>query len=131
MAKSGPERIPLLEWAAAFFGLVVVVVMVAVLVLDGLRERDGAPPLLTVQPLRIASAPGQYVVEIQVNNATRKTGASVQVEGKLMKGASDVETSNATLTYVPGRSHRRAGLVFTHDPRKYRMSLRVTGFARR
>lgn len=130
MAKTGPERIPLVEWIAAFFGLAVVAGMIAFLALEAVKERDDVPPFLTVQPLRLAEMDGQYVVEIQVNNATFKTGAAVQVEGKLSKGGSDVETSNVSLSYVPGRSHRRAGLVFRHDPRRYNVSLRVTGYER-
>ncbi len=128
MAKKGPERIPLVEWIAALFGGVVLVGMIVFLALEGLRQRDGAPPLMKVQPVRIASMDGQYVVEVDVRNFTRTTGAAVQVEGKLIDGGSDIETSNATVSYVPGELHRRAGLVFTNDPRKHRLKLRVTGY---
>ncbi len=130
MAKTGPERLPLVEWLAAIFGALVVIGMIGFLLAEGLGQRDGAPPLMRVEPLRLAAMGNQFVVEISVSNLTQKTAASVQVEGKLTRSGSDVETSTASLRYVPGESRRRAGLIFTHDPRKYRLKLRVTGYER-
>jgi uncharacterized protein (TIGR02588 family) len=128
--KDGPRQIPLVEWIAALIGAGVVVVMIAVLAREGFRQQAHAPPLLTVQPRRLAIADGQYVLEVAVKNATRQTGSSVQVEGTLNASGEAVETSNASLSYVPGLSERHGGLIFTHDPRKYRVRLRVTGYER-
>lgn len=126
--KKGPEKIPLVEWMASVAGLLIISAMVALLAVEGIRERDGTPPVITVQPLRIASTDHQYVVEVVVRNATRKTAASVTIQGRLKQGNSEVETSQATLSYVPGESRRRAGLIFSHNPRNYEMQFRATGY---
>ena len=127
-AGSKPQRYPLVEWLAAAFGLVVFALMFGFLALEALRHRDSTPPLLDVAPIALTNERNQYVLEVEVTNAASKTGASVQIEGVLKEGGADVETSSATISYVPGESRRLAGLVFTRDPRKYQLQLRVTGY---
>lgn len=127
-AGSKLQRYPLVEWLAAAIGLVIFALMFGFLALEALRHRDSTPPLLDVSPVALTSGRNHYVLEVEVTNAASKTGASVQVEGVLKEGDSDIETSSATVAYVPGESRRLAGLVFTRDPRKYRLELRVTGY---
>lgn len=124
------SAIPLLEWVSAAIGLAIVLGMFGFLALDAIRADTGVPPIMRVEPSRLTKAGGQYVLQVRVSNASRKTGAGVHITGALKRGAETVESSDATLSYVPGQSHRRAGLVFTHDPRAYRLELRVTGYER-
>ena len=126
--KSG--RYPLVEWVSAAIGLAITGGMFGFLALEVLQHRDGVPPLMEVAPVALISAAERYVVEVEVKNVSRKTGAAVQIEGTLKRGNEAVETSGATVAYVPGQSQRRAGLVFTQDPRNYRLELRVTGYER-
>jgi uncharacterized protein (TIGR02588 family) len=127
--KPQPKRYPLVEWVSAAIGLAITGVMFGFLALEA-AQQDGVPPLLNVVPVSLVQAPGQYVVEFEVRNDSATTGAAVQVEGTLKQGGSDVETSTASLSYVPGESSQRGGLVFTRDPRDYRLDLRVTGYER-
>jgi uncharacterized protein (TIGR02588 family) len=127
--KPQPKRYPLVEWVSAGLGLAITGVMFGFLALEA-AQQDGVPPLLNVVPVSLVQAPGQYVVEFEVRNDSATTGAAVQVEGTLKQGGSDVETSTASLSYVPGESSQRGGLVFTRDPRDYRLELRVTGYER-
>ena len=124
------QRQPALEWISAATGLVITVGLLGFLSLEVVRRNDGVPPLLKAVPvaLTVAGDPNRYFVEVKVTNASHKTGAGVQVEGTLKQGGSEVETSVATLSYVPGDSHRRAGLIFSNDPRNYDFELRVTGY---
>jgi uncharacterized protein (TIGR02588 family) len=122
--------IPLLEWVSAGVGLAIVLGMFGFLTVDAMRADTGVPPIMRAQPTRLTVAPGQYVLQVRVSNSSRKTGASVQIAGNLKRGGTVVESSEATLSYVPGQSERRAGLVFTHDPRAYQLDLRVTGYER-
>jgi uncharacterized protein (TIGR02588 family) len=123
-------QIPLVEWVSAGVGLAIVLGMFGFLVLDAIRADSGVPPVMRVEPVRITGANGQYVMQVVVTNESRKTGASVQISGELRQAGAVVENSSATLSYVPGESHRRAGLVFTRDPRNYSVRLRVTGYER-
>lgn len=128
-AHSKPKRYPLVEWASAALGLIFIAIMVGLLAVEAIRDRGGVPPILEVRPAGLVAARGGYVLEIEVSNGAHATAASVGIEG-VLKGEADVETSNASIAYVPGGSHRRAALVFTRDPRDYRLELRVTGFER-
>ena len=126
----GKGQIPLLESVSAGIGLALLVGMFAFLVYEAMNTDDGKPPVIVVEPTSVTAAQGQYVVEIRVTNQSRKTAAAVQVEGVLTQGGADVETSNASLDYVPGKSRRTGGVVFTRDPRQHGLNLRVTGYER-
>lgn len=129
MARNpAPKRYPLVEWVSAAIGLAITGAMFGFLALEARGQSERVPPLLNAVALGLASGPGQYVVEFEVRNDSAATGAAVQVEGTLKEGGSAVETSTASLSYVPGHSVQRGGLVFTKDPRDYRLELRVTGY---
>jgi uncharacterized protein (TIGR02588 family) len=120
--------IPLLEWIAGGVGALVVGAMLVYLGIKAATWQGSQPPMLSVEATRVVAGNGSYVVEVEVRNGADATGANVQIEGTLQEGDREVETSQAQLAYVPGRAHRPAGLVFTHDPRQYELELRVTGF---
>lgn len=129
-ADSKPKRYPLVEWVSAAIGLIIITIMVGLLAIEAIRDRGGVPPILEVKPAGLVASRGGYILEIEVSNGAHATAASVQIEGTLKQGDANLETSNASIAYVPGGSHRRAALVFSRDPRGYRLELRVTGFER-
>ena len=128
--KQSRPRYPLIEWVSAALGLVITAAMFGFLAVEAIRQRDGVPPVLDVAATGLTAASGRYIVEVQVTNGSRKTGAAVEVEGTLMRGRATVETSSATFDYVPGKSYRQGGLVFTNDPRRFQLVLRVKGYER-
>ncbi len=130
MANQRPRRIPAVEWVSAAIGVAIVATMFGFLSIEAIRQRNGVPPVMEVVPVGLFATEGRYIVEFEVRNSARKTGASVGVEGALKRAGEEVETSSATLAYVPGQSSRRGGLVFTRDPRGYRLQMRVTGYER-
>ena len=131
MARGGKvRRYPLVEWASAAIGLAITGGMFGFLAYEAVLQRNGTPPIMKVVPVAIAKGDGVYVLEVDVKNVSRHTGAAVEVEGTLKENGEAIETSSATVTYVPGGSLRRAGLVFTNDPRKYKLELRVLGYER-
>lgn len=130
MAGKKKKRIPALEWVSAGIGAVITATMFGFLSVEAIKQRDGIPPLMEVAPVRVVQAKAGYIVEFEVRNRARKTGASVEVEGTLESSGEEAETSTATLSYVPGQSVRRGGLLFTSDPRESRLKLRVTGYER-
>jgi uncharacterized protein (TIGR02588 family) len=127
---TGPKRYPLLEWISAAIGLAIAAVMFGLLTYEAAVQRPGVPPLIKVEPTALVKAGNQYVLELEVRNVARRTASTVQVEGVLKKGGQPIETSSASIDYVPGESRRNAALIFTTDPRQYPLTLRVTGFSR-
>ena len=131
MARRGKaRRYPFVEWVSAAIGLAITGGMFGFLAYEAVLQHNGGPPQMTVVPVGVAKGDSAYVLEVDVENVSHHTGAAVEVEGTLTDGGRAIETSSATLTYVPGGSVRRAGLVFTHDPRSYKLELRVTGYER-
>lgn len=123
--QSGP---PVLEWVSAAVGAVLAIGILVFIAIEALDSSASRPPLLEVRPTGVFQGSGLYVVEVTVANRTGQTAAAVEIQGELMQGGSSVETSNATLSYVPGHSERNAGLIFSRDPRAHQLQVRATGY---
>ena len=128
--RSKAVRYPLIEWVSAAIGLAITAGMFGFLALEAVSDGEGVPPVLEAEPAALFFANGRYIVEVDVENLSSQTASAVNVEGALMAGNEPVETSSATLAYVPGDSKRRSGLFFARDPRELRLRLRVTGYER-
>lgn len=88
----------------------------------------GLPPVVTVRPERVLETPNGYLVEVGVYNTGGTTAAALQIEGTLKRDTATVETSTATITFVPANSEREAGLYFTKDPRQHRLETPALGY---
>lgn len=130
VGKSPRQRdpIPILEWAAAAFGFAVALLLLGILGRAALTSPNDPVPELSVRAGRLVPGAGSHVLTIDVVNQGATTAAAVQVEGTLKQGEEEVETSSATIDYVPGHSQAAAGLIFKEDPRAHELELRVTGY---
>ncbi len=117
-----------LEPISAGLGLLLAVGIGGVIGWDALSGNQDGPPALSVRAAEIRQQAGTYVVRIRARNEADATAAAVLVEGQLREGGATVETSQATISYVPGHSERRAGLIFRRDPRARQLVLRVAGY---
>ena len=117
-----------LEMISASIGLAIVAALLGFLSWHALTANADAPPQVEVAAGTITRAGGTWVVEFVVRNASANTAQDLQVEGTLKQGGTVVETSQATLAFAPGRSLRRGGLIFTHDPADHTLELRATGY---
>lgn len=128
-ARSDRKRPPSpLERVSAAVGLLVSAAMLGFI---GWRAATGdvqETPRLTVQAEHVRPSGTSYLVRIVVRNAASVAAADVQVEGVLRDGESEIERSQASVDYAPGGSERRAGLLFTHDPARYRLEVRPVGY---
>lgn len=119
---SKSRKPPILEWIASAVGLVLAVGLIAIIARDAFHTGRELPPELSVRALDARTTAGGHLVRFELANGSPTTAAQVEIEGVLANG----ETSSATIDYVPGRSTRRGGLLFTLDPVGVR--LRVTGY---
>lgn len=118
-----------IEWAAAIIGTVLVIAMLAYTFYQAVSN-SSRPPLITVQADSVIDTPGGYLVMFSATNAGDETAAAVQISGALMRDTVSVEEGDATIDYVPSHAVRRGGMMFSKDPRMYRLQLRATGFSR-
>ena len=121
------ERAPRSEWIVAGIGLVIVLAVLGVLTYEAAVGGE-SPPSIVNQVVAVMPATGGYLVQVEVRNQGGETTAGLTLEGTLKQGEKDVETSEATLDYVPGHSVREAGLFFTQNPRLYQLELRSLGY---
>jgi uncharacterized protein (TIGR02588 family) len=115
------------EWVAAAVSTALVLAVVGYLLYDAVA-RPQTPPSIQVAADTVFQSGGLWLVEFRATNAGHETAAAVKVEGELMRADSSVESSEAVLDYVPGRSVRHGGLFFRQDPRAYRLELRAHGY---
>lgn len=121
------QRTPIAEWTAAGLGVALTLGVMGYLVREGLTEGDGPPSLsVTAEPAQATA--GGFVTPVTVANGSDATAAGVEVLGTLADGATVIEARRASFAYVPGRGEVRGGLVFQHDPRRYRLRLSAEGY---
>ena len=114
------------EWAAAALGVSILVFTIGYMGWYGVTHTSG-PPVIVVERAESVRLDGNYVVKVLVRNEGRSTAAAVEIEGSLMDGVEALETSTATLDYVPENSEREAYLQFTRDPDTFDLRLRAVG----
>lgn len=119
--------IPVLEWIIAFVGLALVVGTVSFMVYQAIKG-DSSPPDISLHVESISPIGNGYVVRIRAMNNGGSTAAGLTVEGALRHAFETVETSGATISYVPPHSQRIGGLFFTKDPRQFELHLRAKGY---
>jgi uncharacterized protein (TIGR02588 family) len=125
-SKTGFD-IPLLERIVALVGLILVSGSIGFLVYQAIT-RNSSPPDVTLNISSITTISNGYLVKFQAMNKGDSTAKGLIVEGQLKDGNEEIETSEATLDYLPSHSEREGGLFFTKDPRQFELRLRALGY---
>jgi uncharacterized protein (TIGR02588 family) len=115
------------EWVAASVGGAMICAAIGYMIWYGLTSREGVPEL-ELEAVATTQAGASYLVEVEVRNQGRATAAAAEIEGQITGPDGPLETSEATIDFVPPNSSRKAFLQFTKDPAG-RLQLRVKGMA--
>ncbi|WP_129794213.1 hypothetical protein [Sphingosinicella sp. CPCC 101087] len=126
--RKRPAATSLLEWLMAAVGALVALGLLGFIGWEAATGANEGPSVLVAQTERLVPAGDGFVAEVGVRNLSDSTAAAVQVEGALKQGDVAVETSRATIDYIPGRGDRKIGLLFTRDPATFPLEVRVTGY---
>jgi uncharacterized protein (TIGR02588 family) len=127
--RTSRQATPLLEWIVGALGAVLVGGAIAFLVYHALT-RDRTPPDVRVVAQRVLDLQNGYLVQFRAFNQGGSAAAQLTIEGELAGPDGSTEVSEAVLDYLPPRSDREGGLVFSRDPRAGQLSLRAKGYAR-
>lgn len=119
---------PLVEKLIAGFGLVLVLIAAGTMAYEAALETPAPPPDIVVEVVSVQPVSSGFLAEIRSVNRGGTTGAQVRIEGVLLDGSRQVETSSVTFTYVPNHSHQSGGLYFRNDPARHRLEVRATGY---
>jgi uncharacterized protein (TIGR02588 family) len=113
---------PLLEWIASAVGLLLILGVAAVIARDAFNGSADMAPDIEIVVRDQQQHSGRWLVRFEAHNRSPVTAAQVTVEGT----SSDGEVSTAVIDYIPGRSIRGGGLIFSRDPNGVR--LRALGY---
>jgi uncharacterized protein (TIGR02588 family) len=122
------QAVPLLEWLVAALGALLVGGAIAFLVYHS-TTRDQIPPDIRVEAEQVLELAHGYVVQFRALNEGGSAAAQVTIEGELVGPDGATERGETVLDYLPPRSDRAGGLLFTSDPRQGELRLRATGYA--
>jgi uncharacterized protein (TIGR02588 family) len=123
------QAMPLLEWIVAGLGVVLVGSAIGYLVYHSMT-RGGTPPDIRVDAEQVLELAHGYVVQFRALNDGGSAAAQVTIEAELVGPDGTTERGEAVLDYLPPRSDRTGGLLFTSDPREGELRLRATGYAK-
>jgi uncharacterized protein (TIGR02588 family) len=119
--------IPISEWIAASIGVVLVLSSIAILVHSALTSPASAPRL-SIRATSIEKTGEQFLALIEITNEGGSTAADVRIEAELRDDGVAIERSETTVDFVPPRSKRRAGVLFSRKPQPNYLVLRVSGY---
>jgi uncharacterized protein (TIGR02588 family) len=90
----------------------------------------GGRPLadITIRVDEILPSAHGFLVSLKINNSGNATAAALGIEGVLMRGGTNLETSLVTVDYVAAGSERDAALFFSNDPRHGELTVRAKGY---
>ena len=115
-----------LEWAVFAASLALIGAVAAILVHQYVTGGH-SPPSITITSGDAVETNGRFALPLEVRNGGDATAEDVTVEVTLSWGEGQ-ERGEATLPYVPYRSHRRVWVTFSRNPRQGQVSSRVVGY---
>jgi uncharacterized protein (TIGR02588 family) len=115
------------EWVAGAVGLVLVLGAIGYIAFNALTTEPSVPAV-TVEHVGTERNDGGYVVKFRARNSRPSTAASLTISGTLHDGATEIESSEVTLDYLPPRGERKGGLIFQADPAVHDLRLEAEGY---
>ncbi|MEN3950933.1 TIGR02588 family protein [Iodidimonas sp. SYSU 1G8] len=118
------RRIPRSEWAVALLGLTMVIGVIAYLVTIALTDKD-TPPDITLKAVDIRPTSGGYLVRVEALNHGGQAAADVKIDATLKRGEDVIERREISFDFLPTRSKRVGGVIFSQDPATHGLELQV------
>ena len=115
-----------LEWTVFGISVLLIVGVVAVLVQQQFTAGH-APPSIAIATGEAIRTSGGFAVPVEVQNRGDVTAAEVRIEATLT-WPGGTEVGGTTVAFIPYRSHRRAWIAFSRDPRDGEIKVRVLGY---
>lgn len=124
--KRPPRSLPeLVSLSIASFILAAVVG----LVLYDWFSQKAQPPILAVTPnSEIRQAQGQFYIPFKITNTGGDTAESVQIIAELRINGKIEETGEQQIDFISGGETQEGAFVFSRDPRKGELLVRVASY---
>lgn len=122
-----PTRSPA-EWTTFSIALLIVVVTVGLVIYKWVTQKN-QPPIISISPSsEIRKAPGQFYVPFEIENTGGETAESVQVIAELRIDGEVEESGEQQIDFLASGETEKGAFVFSRDPRKGELVVRVASY---
>lgn len=116
------------EWISFGIALFILAGIVGLVVYKWLTQKN-QPPVLSVTPnSEVREAPGQFYVPFEVKNTGGETAELVQVIAELSINGEVEEAGEQQIDFLAGGETEEGAFVFSRDPRKGELVIRVASY---
>jgi uncharacterized protein (TIGR02588 family) len=116
------------EWTTFSIALVIVTVIVGLVIYKWLTQKNQPPVLSIRSSSEIREAPGQFYVPFSVINTGGETAESVQVIAELRIDGKVEEDGEQQIDFLSSGEKEEGAFVFSRDPRKGELVVRVASY---
>ena len=118
---------PRLEWLLGTFGALVLASGVSFLVYQGLNHGN-EPGAVVVSVTEIRNVGSAHLVRFRVRNEGSETLNHLHLTAYLKDGEVQIESAQAVIDYLPGRSEQEGGVYLRNDPHRHALQIDPAGF---
>jgi uncharacterized protein (TIGR02588 family) len=116
------------EWITFTIASLVVAVLVGLILFIWVTESDEPPVLSVLQESEVRVAGGEFYVPFTLKNTGGTTAESVQVIGELRQGDELLESGEQQIDFLSSGEQEKGAFVFSHDPRRGQLTIRVASY---
>jgi uncharacterized protein (TIGR02588 family) len=125
--KQSQTRSPA-EWTTFSIALLIVAVIVGLVIYKWVTQKNH-PPILTISMSdEIREEPGQFYIPFSIANTGGETAESVQVIAELQVNGEIEESGEQNMDFLASGETEKGAFVFTQDPRKGKLVVRVASY---
>jgi uncharacterized protein (TIGR02588 family) len=118
----------LAEWTTFSIALFILAVIVGLVIYKWLTQKNQPPVLSISRSSEIRQAPGQFYVPFSVKNTGGETAESVQVIAELRIDGKVEEDGEQQIDFLSSGEKEEGAFVFSRDPRKGELVVRVASY---
>lgn len=122
-----PPRSPA-EWTTFSIALLIVAAIVGLVIYKWLTQKNQPPVISISNPGEIREAPGQFYVPFSVINSGGETAESVQVIAELRLNGKVEENGEQQIDFLASGEKEEGAFVFSRDPRKGELVVRIASY---
>jgi uncharacterized protein (TIGR02588 family) len=116
------------EWCTFAIALFLVGTVIGLVIYDGLTQPADPPILSITSEGLIREEYGQFYVPFRIVNRGGETASSVRISAKLLEKGEIRESGNQQIDFLSRGETKEGAFIFSLDPRKSDLILRVTGY---
>jgi uncharacterized protein (TIGR02588 family) len=118
----------LAEWITFSIASAIVAVVIGLIIYIWLVKKTDPPILSITREESIRKASGQFYVPFTLKNQGGKTAESVHIIAKLELGNSIEESGEQEVDFLSSGEKQDGAFIFSQDPRKGKLTIRVVSY---